>query len=145
MEGAVLVARTDVALEVSPGPDKIEIVNGLFVEAYTEAVAVQMLHAPTDVGALEDGLVESYLASAFVGYRQSAALGPVRPFPGSVIHLSDQLAVLSGVGKRLVLDGHVLFARQEENVTYAHAVGMERPYFPCLAVVPDGKSLARDI
>lgn len=67
------------------------------------------------------GLVESHLASAFVAYRQFATLGLVRPVPGTVIHQGNQLAILGGVGKRLVLDGHGLFARQEENIAHARA------------------------
>jgi hypothetical protein len=58
VEGTLLIALADVALDVSPGTNEVVIVVCLMVDADAEAVVVEVLHAPVDVSVLEDGLAE---------------------------------------------------------------------------------------
>ena len=58
VEGTLLVARTDITLNGIPSTNEVIIVVILMVEADAETVVVEVLHAPVDVYALEDGLTE---------------------------------------------------------------------------------------
>ena len=61
VECTLLIALADVAFYGTSGSDEVEIVEDLVIEADTEAVVVEVLYAPVDVGTLEDGLVEGLL------------------------------------------------------------------------------------
>ena len=60
VEGTLLVALADIALNGIPSTNEVVIIVILMVEADAETVVVEVLHAPVDVGVLEDGLAEGH-------------------------------------------------------------------------------------
>lgn len=58
VEGTLLIALANVALNGFPVSNEVVVVVCLMVEADAEAVVVEVLHAPVDVSILENGFAE---------------------------------------------------------------------------------------